>query len=110
MTQDKKVQERKEMQLKDCWNVEAMYEDFGKWDEDFNTLPKTKEGLKWPLFAEKEVDIKDPAKVKKFLDDLMKVDLHLTKLYTYAHLRHDEDVSEEKAKQSYMAIMGMLYA
>ena len=110
MALEKKVRERKEIEAKDCWNVEAMYKGWSEWDEDFKTLPGVKGGLKWPSLSEKKVNISNLSSVKSFLDELMEVDLHLTKLYTYAHLRHDEDVSEEKAKQAYMVAMGMLYA
>ena len=110
MGQNKKVRERKEIEAKDCWNVEAMYKGWAEWEKDFATLPQVKEGLKWPSFSEKEVNLANAMSVKEFLDKLMAVDLKLSNLYTYAHLRHDEDVVEEKAKQSYMAAMSMLYA
>ncbi|MES2198822.1 MAG: oligoendopeptidase F, partial [Chlamydiota bacterium] len=110
MAQEGKIRERKEVEAKDCWNVEAMYEGWAEWDKDFKALPQVKEGLKWPVLSEKEVNISNPMDMKVFLDALMKVDLQLSTLYTYAHLRHDEDVVEEKAKQAYMMAMGMLYS
>lgn len=110
MSQKGTVRERKEIELKDRWNVEAMYKDWFQWDEAFKTFPQVTEGLRWPFLSEKEVNISNPTDLKFFLDKLMEMDLRLGSLYTYAHLRHDEDVAEEKAKQSYMSAMGMLYS
>jgi len=110
MASAEKIQERKEVPTEHCWNVEAMYSGWDAWDRDFSLIPTGEEGLRWPELGSDKVNIKDSQELKNFLDSLMKIDLHLNRLYTYAHLRHDEDVAENKGKQAHMAALTALYA
>jgi len=110
MTPDGKVQERSEIEKKDRWNVEALYENWDAWDLAFNAIPAPLSGPRWPSLSQDAKDLSKPETAKKILDETMKIDLELTRLYTYAHLRHDEDVGEEKAKASYMQARSLLYA
>lgn len=109
MGQDRVVRERKESALSDCWNVEAMYESWDEWKKDFNALAKPGSIPKWPEFAKDQVDLTTPLGLKKALDALMKVDCDLNTLYTYAHLRHDEDVAEDQSKKAYMEATSLLH-
>jgi oligoendopeptidase F len=110
MAQMEKVRERDQIPAKDCWDVAAMYADWNAWDKEFASLPSGEEGPRWPELGQDKVNLEDPASVKGFLDRLMKIDLQLTTLYTYAHLRHDEDVAEDTAKKAHMASLTLLYA
>lgn len=110
MASAEKTRERKEIAQKDCWNVEAMFSGWDAWDKEFSSIPGGDAGLRWPQLAEDKVMIEDPKSLKNFLDEWMKIDLQLNTLYTYAHLRHDEDVAEDKAKKAHMAAMSILYA
>jgi oligoendopeptidase F len=54
--------------------------------------------------------MKKPENLKELVVLCCDIDRHLSKLYTYAHLRHDEDVAEETAKKAYARIVSLLYA
>ncbi len=98
---------RSTLSLQDLWNVEAMYPSLSAWEED---LTHWSEG-KWKALTQFQGILKDgPSILLKFLDLYFDTDKHLTKIYTYAHLRHDEDVTEETYKQAYAKAVSTLHA
>ncbi len=99
--------ERKHAESKNCWNVEALYGSREEWEVDFKALS---EGMGKKAFTEEEVKIHTAKDLKEFLDALMKMEMQIEKLYTYAHLKHDEDVAEDGAKRAYMSATGLLYS
>ena len=88
------MKKREEVALEDRWNVEALYPDQAAWEQAFKKLvPYPQQTPHWPsLQAYQGTFDRGPQKVKEALDLLMEIDRELTKLYTYAHLRHDEDI------------------
>ena len=110
MAWDGKVKEREFTLKEHCWNVEALYKDWAEWQFDFKRLSKAGKSPKWVELSKGEIDLSNPKELKTLLDNLMRIDLELSSLYTYAHLRHDEDVSENVAKQAYASAIGLLHA
>lgn len=110
MAWDGKVKERECTSKEDCWNVEALYKGWGEWQFDFERLSRTGDFPKWPELSESNTDLTNPKDLKKLLDALMKLDSELSCLYTYAHLKHDEDVSEEVSKKAYASAILVLHA
>ncbi len=103
MQLDQTIKDRSEMPIQDCWNTEAMYRDKTEWEKD---LSKWGRFDKTPLYPEIDAslfDLESVKDVKKILDLYMEIDRHLSLLYTYAHLKHDEDVAEETSKKGYMS-------
>ena len=90
--EEKKVNalpKRDEITLEDTWELEAIYENDQQWEEEFNEikalLPEMKE------YKGKLADSAD-----KLYDALQKQDeitIKLGKLYTYAHMRYDQDTT-----------------
>ncbi len=94
---------RTEISLDDKWNVEALYPSLESWEKEFNQS-------KWPqLIAFRGRLADSPAVMAQFLKDYFHIDQGLSKLYTYAHLRHDEDVAEEAHRQAFVRAMTMLH-
>lgn len=102
---------RQEVPLEDKWNVENLYPDQKAWEEAFKNFIPLPQSPYWPSLQAFQGTFKEnPSQVKKALDLLMKIDRELTKLYTYAHLRHDEDIANPEYKKSYEQILTIAHA
>lgn len=97
--------ERSKVPVEDRWNVEALYSSPAEWEKDFKEWGREGTAPHWPEIARFKGKLgSGPNELKSFLETLLQISRHLTKLYTYAHLRHDEDVGEEKSKSAYVRI------
>jgi oligoendopeptidase F len=88
---------RSEVKKEDKWNVEAIFANDALWDDEFKTL---KNDIK------KIVDFKGTLKdssnaIKNTIDFDVNISRRLDMLYTYAHLKHDEDTKDEKYKSAH---------
>lgn len=100
---------RSQISASDCWNVEALYPSLEEWKKDFAKWKGAESTPHWPeLAAYKGRFSKGAKELGSFLNRYLEVDRHLTKLYVYAHLRHDEDVAHDAHKQSYMRIVALM--
>lgn len=104
------AQERSEIADEHKWNVEALYKDLATWNKEFNDLAgEKKEGCRFPEIKKMKGSISEGAeKLVKLLEISFKIERSIMKLYTYAHLRHDEDVVNDKHKNAYDRI-SLLY-
>lgn len=95
------VVERSSVPLEDCWNVEALFSDPAAWQKQFESVCQ-QDKPRWPeLLAFKGTLGKDPAVLKKLLDLSFSIERNLSNLYTYAHLRHDEEITADANKTNY---------
>lgn len=106
----KKLKNRAEVNVKDCWNVEAMYPNWDSWSKDFENWGRPNLKIRFPELAQSQFELHKPEDLRKLLDLFMEIDCRLSFVYVYAHLRHDEDVSEENSKKAYNASLGAFYA
>lgn len=97
------VKTRTEVAQQDKWNVEALYSSHDEWKKDFNSFCIN--DPKWKKLESFRGKLSDPKQLKEALDVLMECARHISKLYTYAHLRHDEDIASNEYKVSYNQIM-----
>lgn len=99
---------RTEVQDCDKWNVEALYPSIEAWEKEFSTLA----GEKKPRFPEllkfQGRLNQGPQVLKEAIDLSITLERKLEKLYTYAHLRHDEDITNDLYKAAYMRITALL--
>lgn len=104
------AKERKEVSAKDTWDVDSLYPNFEAWEKDFEELTKNKSSeMRWPHIAEYQGKIgENSSHLSGLLNETNQIARRLSKLYTYAHLRHDEDVANEKHKDAYDRI-SLLY-
>ncbi len=106
-----KTQNRSEINQQFHWDVEALYPSWQSWDEDLEKWGREKSNPHWPEVASLRTSWKQsPENLKTLIELCLNIDRHLSKLYTYAHLRHDEDVAEETAKKAHSRIVTLLYA
>lgn len=103
---------RNEVPVSDRWNVEALYPNQKEWEEAFKAfVPHPQQTPLWPsLQAYQGTLARGPSQVKEAIDLSMSIDRELTKLYTYAHLRHDEDIADPSFKKSYEQILNLAHA
>lgn len=103
------VVERSSIDLDDRWNVEALFPNLEAWQVAFDTA-YINEKPRWPEFAELKGRLgEDPELLKAALELFLSNDRLLSALYTYAHLRHDEDITNEEHKVAYNRIISIAH-
>jgi oligoendopeptidase F len=106
-----KTQERTAIAKKFHWNVEALYPSWEAWQQELNNWGREEKEPHWlEITPFRQIWMQKPENLKALLELCFEIDRHLSKLYTYAHLRHDEDVAEEIAKKAHSRIVSLLYA
>lgn len=103
-----KIRERQDVPAEDRWNVEALYPSWKEWEEDIARWGREKETIHWPEIAAFESSFCDNC--APLFDLLFDIDRALSKLYTYSHLRHDEEMSEDRAKSAHARAIALLHA
>lgn len=105
------MKSREEISKEDKWNVEALYPSSTAWEEALQTfVPDTQQRPLWPaLLAYQGTLSEGPEKVFDAFSLMLKIDRELSKLYTYAHLRHDEDIAHPLSKKNYEKILSLLH-
>ncbi len=102
---------RAEVPIENRWDVENFYQSLNDWENDFKgLLESTQQGKYWPSLASSVHDLSKPENVKKALDLLLNIERKLVKAYTYAHLRHDENIVDTKFKNAHERILSYLHA
>ncbi|MBM3201285.1 MAG: oligoendopeptidase F, partial [Chlamydiae bacterium] len=83
------------------WNVESIYPDIQRWEKEYQALSSKASGG-WQEIRQFEGKLASgPLELKKLLDTMYAISRTLEKIYTYAHLRHDEDVAFDAHKTIY---------
>lgn len=96
---------RHEVPAENRWNVEALYPNLDAWEKEFISLTPSEARPLWPgLEAFKGTLGQGSEKVKHALTLLFQIHRQLEKLYTYAHLKHDEDITDNTYKQAHNRI------
>lgn len=96
------MKKRSEQNPKDLWNVEEMYPSLTEWETAFNQVPSLEK------LAEFKGRLNEGAGILKELLDLScSLEREISKLYTYSHLRHDEDISNPEAKGAYQKSLAL---
>ncbi|MBS0625926.1 MAG: oligoendopeptidase F [Verrucomicrobia bacterium] len=100
---------RSEIPIQDRWNVEALYPSPDLWKVDFQKARGQQEGPRWPDLVSYKGKLSDPKVLSSFFEHYFSLDRHLSKLYTYAHLKMDEDLGNDAAKHDYGLITTLLH-
>ena len=103
------VIERHQVSQEDQWHVQALYPNLEAWASDFNALSQAQQNPEWPVSTYKGRLHEGADRLKSCLDEIFSLSRHLSKLYTYAHLRHDEDIANDVYKKSYNQITILLH-
>jgi len=104
------LKERSEVAEEDKWNVESLYLSLDHWNEDYQALSKKDGPARWPELAKYKQRLNEgPNILNQALDLFFSINQKLEKLATYAHLRHDEDTTYEKAKIANQKATSLIY-
>lgn len=105
-----KTKERSALTRESCWDVEALYPSWEAWEEEMKTTGREADAQHWPeISAYRHKWHENSLVFKELIELCLSIERGLVKLYTYAHLRHDEDVSQEIPKQAYVRISALLH-
>jgi len=102
---------RNEVALDDQWNVASLYKSHEEWKNDFESNFPSQKNLKWPEMAAFQGKLgSDLNTLKKALTFFLTIQRKIERLYTYSHLRHDEDITNDQYKIAHQKIMGLAQA
>lgn len=106
------TKQREEVLPEDCWDLEALYPDLQTFEKSLATfIPEQTSPPYWPTLNSYRGTLdQGPAHLKTILDIFMDLDRQLSKLYTYVHLKHDEDIANPKFKAIYEKILMYAHA
>lgn len=102
------VLQRSEVDIGDIWNIEELYPSFQAWEHAY-TQVCPKEQPEWPKLASYKGRLGEPAILLEALTETFSISRQLEKLYTYAHLRHDEDITNQEHKNGYEKALTLLH-
>lgn len=103
------VKKRAEISKKDCWNVEKLFASAEEWNKDFLDLKQDSKKHIEKLLSFRGSFGASIETIIECLDLYFLLDRTLTKLYTYAHLRFDEDVTNDQTKTMYGQILALVH-
>lgn len=110
ISENEKIKDRVQWPKESHWDVESFYPSWNIWEEEMKTVGRENQNPHWPEIKTYQEKWHDSAAVFKELIDLcLSIERGLSKLYTYAHLRHDEDVASEVPKCAYARATALLH-
>lgn len=78
----------------DCWDISSLYLNRKEWQRDLDTFKLTTDGSPvWPQLQDNYYQIENSEDLESLLKQLLSIERKLDKLYTYAHLVHDQDIT-----------------
>ena len=104
------TKEREEIPESDKWNVEALFSSLEDWEKELKEVGRPEVKPHWPeLDSFKGKLGTGPSVLKDFFILSIDLDRKLSKLYTYAHMRYDEDLAHEGHKKANAIIMTLCH-
>lgn len=101
---------RSETKEEDCWNVKNLYPSLTDWEKDFKQATSSEAAPHWPELSSYRGRLGSSAAVlKEGLEKYFAIGRKLDKIYTYTHLRHDEEITEENHKKAYEKALGLYH-
>ncbi len=100
---------RNEIPEQDQWNVAALYPSFAAWEQELQAIQGQQKELHWPELAEFKGHLSNPVQLAEMLNKLFTLDRELSELYTYAHLKLDEDVGNDVNKHYFGLISQLMH-
>jgi oligoendopeptidase F len=96
---------RSRIKEEDCWDVDSLYSSVEEWYGDFKRAKGQEQEPHWPALAAYRGNLsKGVDSLVGAIQEIVLIDRSLSKLLTYAHLRHDEDLAETEHKKMYALI------
>lgn len=92
---------RDTIKKEDQWNTEALYPTYEAWTEHFQQIKGQHSPTLCPQLAAYKGRLHEgPTIIKEALEEILRIDRELSKLCTYAHLKHDEEITHDQHKQA----------
>lgn len=104
---------RAEVAPEDQWNVASLYETPLAWksalEKALASQEKGGKGPYWPKLKSFQGQLSRPEKAAELFETVFGLERELVRLYTYAHLRMDEDLGNDGFKSDYGRISAVLH-
>ena len=101
---------RKDVKVEDQWNLESLYPSLDAWQKDLKSFISSDVPPFFSKLCVHKGKLSESAdRVKDTLIAFFEAERKLRKLYTYAHLLHDQETTVEEAKVAYNTIMGIYH-
>ena len=98
---------RAEISEEDKWDISSMYQDLAAWQEEANIYLNPG---KWGELQNFQGRLGESAEtMKSFFDLFHDLERKLDKLYTYVHLGHDQETTNEEYKDAYGRAQSVLF-
>ncbi|MFY7843229.1 MAG: oligoendopeptidase F [Rhabdochlamydiaceae bacterium] len=106
------MQTRSEVSTQDKWNVQAIYKTDSDWHKAFEDLSSLTQIESVDGYLKKYQNKlgENVSFLIACLKEYFAIEREISKLYTYAHMRHDEDLSNNEYKSMYSLITHLLYS
>lgn len=98
------------VEKEDQWNVDALFANMNLWEQAFVKAVPSMEKPRWPALGAFKGKLGTSAEsLKEALEMQFSLSRELSILYTYAHLRHDEDITNDLHKGAYNKITALCH-
>lgn len=105
-----KTKDRSEVSIEDQWDLTSMYPSVQEWENEFKIWGRPDQTPHYPEIQKFKGTLNNgPENLKNLLDICFQIERLLGKLYTYAHLKHDEDVAQDLYKKMHSQISSIFY-
>ena len=104
------VKERSEVNTNDRWNLNSLYETSNQWQDEFKKTQN--DGIFFPLTKLLSLNgnlHKGVKEVNEALNLYFSLMRKVEKLYVWAHLRHDEEITNDEHKSYYGQALNLYY-
>ena len=93
---------REEVKGVERWNLDSFFSNKEEWEKKLDEIQeKAKSGWSELVEFKGKLSSGDAATFKKMLKKYFECNRHIENIYTYAHLRHDEDITDDPHKSGY---------
>jgi len=98
---------RSEQAVEDTWDLTPLYANYDEWKRDLIE----ESSLDYDLLTQpyREAEKLTAVQLKELFDLTNSLGRRLEKLYTWAHLRHDQDIADDENKQAIQTIVARHY-
>lgn len=104
------IKTRSHVAQENQWSLASLYPTQAEWQLEYEALKEDSASHFAPFTRFRGHLHEGAATLKEALEILLPLERRLEKLYTYAHLKHDEEVTQEKNKAAFEKIQALLLA
>lgn len=91
------------------WDLTALFDSFEQWQTEYAVCKQQSEQNSWQHLQKYRGRLASPQQLAELLKSYFETSRALERLYTYAHLRNDEDIAAEEPKKAYQILLNDLH-